>query len=249
MELQEIIDRYAEAFAHVDNHPQQFIPINPGTGLPWATALKPLGETKAVTAVDAAWDHLHPGELEAGARTNVPYPAVRGAKCDHVFSTAAGGDEPEWGIEVKKIEFVGRNGKKNDYGVGKVLSPYYKDRGMLHDALRLREHGFTQRIAVIGYAFTYDQASCDEALRRYPEANGVVDSMREVVRSNGVAIGPRQLIDFADAILGVRGYLRGPRVQADFAAWGSVTGGLGTVWGWEIRRPWLEADYDERHPW
>ena len=34
---------------------------------------------------------------------------------------------------------------------------------MLHDAVRLREYGFTRRIAVVAYSFDYDQATLQRA--------------------------------------------------------------------------------------
>lgn len=202
-------------------------------------------------AIDAMWDLLHPSELltPANARIGIKYPGIPRAKCDHVFSADARDDHYEWGIEVKKIEFVGNNGKRNDYGVGKMLSPYLKDRGLLHDAARLQRYGFSRRVAVIGYAFNYDQDWMDRATRDHPDQADVIREVSKVIRSNGGTLQARPLIEFTDAILGLRGYLRGPRVQAEFDAPRSPTGGSGVVFGWEIRRPWLESDYDERHPW
>ena len=203
-------------------------------------------------AIDAMWGLLHPDEFRTAAeeRVGVKYPDVPRAKCDHVFSSdLAASDEPEWGIEVKKIEFVGNNGKANDYGVGKMLSPYLKDRGLLHDAARLRQYGFTRRIAVIGYVFNYDVASLADLRRLHPGDDQVISNVEAVLRRNGGTLSSRPLIEFTDAILGLRGYLRGPRREAPFSAFRSPTAGRGIVFGWEISRPWLEPDYDARHPW
>lgn len=250
MELQTIVERYAEAIEHVDAH-TELLRANPRTGEVYHTSFKALAETQAVDGIDAAWDQLHPGELltPADRRIGVKYPRVARAKCDHVFSTDALTPEDEWGIEVKKIEFVGNNGKGNDFGVGKMLSPYLKDRGLLHDTVRLREYGFTRRIAVVGYAFDYDDATVAAARARHPNALEIVENVGEVVRKNGGTLRARPLIEFTDAILGLRGYLRGPRAQARFEAPRHPAGGRGVVFGWEIRRPNLEPDYDPRHPW
>ncbi len=251
MDLQQIVERYARAIEYVDAH-TDIARANPRTGEIYRTSFKALPETEAVAGIDAAWDLLHPGELVSpkDQRTGVKYPGVARAKCDHVFTTVGtAGPGEEWGVEVKKIEFIGNNGNNNDFGVGKMLSPYLKDRGLLHDAARLREHGFTRRVAVIGYTFDYDAATCDEAERLHPKASGTIANMRSVVRKNGGSLRPRQLIEFTDAILGLRGYLRGPRAQAEFLAFRSPTGGHGVVFGWEIRRPQLEPEYDTRHPW
>lgn len=252
MELEQILKRYAEAIEHVDAH-TDVLRANSRTGEVYHTSFKALAETNAVDGIDAAWDHLHPGELltPANRRVGARYPSVARTKCDHTFSTEEGDDKEEWGIEVKKIEFIGNNGKNNDYGVGKMLSPYLKDRGLLHDAVRLREYGFTCRVAVVGYAFNYDADSCNEAeaLHPGPQPLEVINNVREVVRRNGGSLRARPLIEFTDAILGLRGYLRGPRAQRQFTAFRHPAGGHGVVFGWEIRRPQLEADYDPRHPW
>ncbi|MDO7868176.1 hypothetical protein [Nocardioides jiangxiensis] len=251
MELQDIVNRYAEAAEYIDLE-TDVERANPRTGEVYHVSFKSLAETKAVDAIDAMWALLHPGELitPADERVGVKYPKVARAKCDHVFTVDATDDgSAEWGLEVKKIEFIGNNGGANDFGVGKMLSPYLKDRGLLHDAARLRQYGFTKRVGVIGYAFGYDEASCDEALTLHPEAATTIAAMKVVVRRNGGTLYPRPLIEFTDAILGLRGYSKGPRVETAFTAFRSPTGGHGVFFGWEIRRPWLEADYDERHPW
>ena len=70
-----------------------------------------------------------------------------------------------------------------------------------------------------------------------------------VCDANGGSMTIRPLLEFAESILGLRGYLRGSRAQAEFTAWRHPAGGRGLVFGWEIRRPELEPDYDPRHPW
>lgn len=247
MELQQVVERYAEALAEVDRT-SNIANVNRRTGETYRPGIKTMRESQVVQAVDTAWLLSHPGEFlpQSVRRLGVPYTGVPRAQCDHVFSTTPG-SEPEWGVEVKHIAFVGNNGKNNDYGVGKVLSPYLKDRGLLHDALRLRDHGFTRRCAVLGYAFNYNTQTCQEALRRHPDAADVVHNIEQVL-SDG-ALHVRTLVEFADAIMGLRGLLRGPRAQADFTAWRHPAGGHGTVWAWEVRRPQLEPDFDPRHPW
>jgi hypothetical protein len=127
-----------------------------------------MDEEPAVDAIDAAWEHLHPGERQVH-RMKIRYPDKRVSSrtaLDHVFTTdGVGLAEDEWGIEIKRLQFVGNNGKRNDFGIRKVLSPYLKDRSMLHDALRLREYGFTRRIAVVGYAFDYTKHNLEEAAK------------------------------------------------------------------------------------
>lgn len=250
MELPQIVERYAEAIQHVDA--ANMDPgVNPRTGGAYLPGFKSLNEGPAVAAIDEAWETLHPGERQTH-RTAVSYPGVPYAACDHVITTD-GPDQAddEWGIEVKRLQMVGDNGKRNDFFVTKVLSPYLKDRGLLHDAARLREHGFTRRIAVIGYSFTYGPGWVQESEKRHeePASRAVIAQVAEVIEQNGGALQIQPLIEFADAILVLRGFTTGPRAQATFEAWRHPAGGPGVVFGWEIRRPHLEEDYDPRHPW
>ena len=250
MDLQEIVERYARAIEHVDANIETS-GVNTRTGVIYRPGFKTLNEEPAVDALDDAWEHLYPGERTHRAM-KIRYPDLPAtAKVDHVISTDGLLDgEHEWGIEVKRLQFVGDNGKGNDYATAKVLSPYLKDRGMLHDALRLREYGFTRRIAVVGYSFDYDAASLAKArdLHTSTEAQHTLDQIAAVIRNNG-PLRTRPLMEFADAILGLRGFTTGPRAQADFEAWRHPAGGRGVVFGWEIRRPKREPDYDPRHPW
>lgn len=251
MELQQIVERYAEAIQHVDATIAES-GANTRTGVIYQLGFKSLNEEPAVDAIDDAWEHLHPGERQVHMM-KVRYPDLPAtAKVDHVISTDGIQPEDEWGIEVKRLQFAGDNGKRNDYATTKMLSPYLKDRGLLHDALRLREYGFTRRVAVIGYSFDYDEATWLEAMTRHKdnsEATSVLAEIAKVLEVNGGHMRTRPLIEFADAIMGLRGLTTGPRAEANFEAWRHPAGGRGVVFGWEVRRPQLEPDYDPRHPW
>jgi hypothetical protein len=255
MELQTIVERYAEAIEHVDLNIATR-GVNTRTGRIYRPGFKSLNEEPAVDAVDDAWEQLHPGE-RAVHMMKVRYPELPAtAKIDHVITSDSDelqmAEQDEWGIEVKRLQFVGDNGKANDYATSKVLSPYLKDRGVLHDALRLRYYGFTKRVAVIAYSFDYDSDTMTRARaihRHSAEAMHVLDNVEEVLRKNGGHLRTRPLIEFADAIMGLRGLSSGPRAQAAFQAWKHPAGGRGVVFGWEVRRPELEPDWDPRHPW
>lgn len=249
MELQEVVDRYARAIEHVDATIAQ-TGANTRTGVVYMPGFKSLNEEPAIDAIDDAWEHLHPKERQVH-RVKVNYPSLPAtAKIDHVITTDGLGPDDEWGLEIKRLQFAGDNGKRNDYATAKMLSPYLKDRGLLHDALRLREYGFTRRIAVIGYGFDYDAGSVAHALALHPTPQAVA-TVREIeknIRSNGPLYN-RPLIEFADAILRMRGWTVGPRAEASFDAWQHPAGGKGLVFGWEIRRPLHDPDYDPRNPW
>ncbi|WP_139316067.1 hypothetical protein [Cellulosimicrobium sp. CUA-896] len=250
MELQQIVERYAEAIEYVDATIAAS-GANTRTGVIYQVGFKSLNEEPAVDAIDDAWEQLHPGERKVH-RMKVRYPDLPAtAKVDHVITTDGDPGDDEWGIEVKRLQFVGDNGKRNDYATTKVLSPYLKDRGMLHDALRLREYGFTRRVAVVAYSFDYDSITLEQAAAEHTsrESVAVLSEIANVLDVNGGHMRTRPLMEFADAIMGLRGLINGPRAQAEFEAWRHPAGGKGVVFGWEIRRPQLEPDYDPRHPW
>lgn len=250
VELREIVERYAEAIPRVDNG-LTTSGVNPRTQMPYRVGFKTLNEAPAVEAIDREWEAQRPGERSQRS-TNVPYPTLSRIHIDHVITTAgSSASVPEWGIEVKRLQHVGDNGRVNDYTTSKILSPYLKDRGLIHDALRLREHGFTRRVAVLGYSFDYDEASLQAARKAHssPDAAEVINEVGKVVHRNGGTLHTRPLIEFVDAIMSLRGLIVGPRAEARFEAWRHPAGGRGLVFGWEIRRPQLEPDYDPRHPW
>lgn len=242
MDLQTIVERYAEVFEYIDPTAH-----NPN----YQPGMQALTETQLLSLVDGAWDSLYPQERLCHA-TEVRYPTLQATtKLDHAFSTDSLVLEGlEWGVEVKRLQFAGNNGGQNDHQVAKVLSPYLKDRGLLHDALRLQQHGFTRRIAVVAYGFNYDDDSLAHAanLHTSPPAAATVARLRDLVRRNG-PLHYRPLVEFADAIIRLRGWTKGPRAEAEFQAWRHPAGGKGVVFGWEIRRPHLEPDFDARHPW
>jgi hypothetical protein len=259
VELQHIVTRYAEALAHVDATTTVVGTWRNAGKIPYQPGIQPMVEEVVVPLIDKAWEDLNPGE-RAIHSTELPYPTTEvpaTTQLDHVFSSdefvaANGGliDEHEWGIEVKRLQFVGDNGKNGDHEVAKILSPYLKDRGMLHDALRLLKYGFTERVAVVGYAFDYNVQTLAHArtLHTNDLAKETIKNIAKLVASNGPLYN-RPLVEFADSILRLRGWTIGPRAEAEFEAWKHPAGGTGIVFGWEIRRPHLEPDYDPRHPW
>ena len=249
MELQQIVDRYAEAIEAIDVDPT--IIAKPRPKLTYPASLKAMTEPEVVRHVDVVWARLHPGEyLDAHVpRIGVKYPTLPRTTCDHVFTTDSIQELPEWAVEVKHPALIGSNGKRNDFTTAKMLSPFLKDRSLLHDVARLRAYPLARRHAVIGYSFIYDESTCDEAALRHPTEVDVIDEIRNVCELNGGALDIRPLLDFAEAIIGMRGMLAEPRSQAGFEAWEHPAGGRGVVFGFEVRRPELQPGYDSRHPW
>jgi hypothetical protein len=251
MELKAIIARYALALESIDAIADAGV-ANPRTGVIYQPGVKSLSEPQAVAAVDAWWGENHPNDFSnpASSRLGVRYPSMETAtRCDHVFTTHAQETDPEWAIEWKRAQLVGDNGKRNDYLTSKVLSPFLKDRSILHDVLRLRTYPLARKHAVVGYGFNYSMETCEEARSRFPNETERIANIEEVCRGNGGELALKPLLDFAESILYVRGLVPGPRSEAAFEAWAHPCGGRGIVFGWEVRRPELEEGFDPRHPW
>lgn len=256
MELQHILDRYAEAVTIIDG--MSIEPdTNPRTSEVYLPGFRSMSEAAASKYLLQVWESRHPEELTRHS-PEFPYTQLseqtgQRATLDHAFSgSSAHGDRYEWGIEIKRIQLAGDNGRANDFATAKVLSPYLRDRGMLHDALRLRAYGPSERLAVVGYGFEYDESTVNDARHRFAEEGTrerqVIESIADEVRRNGArTLTP--LIEMADSILRMRGLTQGPRAQASVEAWRHPAGGRCVLFGWEIRRLDASSPYDLKHPW
>jgi hypothetical protein len=166
------------------------------------------------------------------------YPDDLNKSCDLVLS---GFDwhsqsEWEWAIEIKRIQFIGDNGNNNDYGVGKLLSPYRKDRSLANDIIKLQQSPIAKKKAVIAYVFNYSFETCDIAEKLHPSETKVTDALREVCKLNDPTSG---IIDSKDLIEVVEFSLKQwgvnlNSVVKNFEAWTSPTGGRGVLFGWEV---------------
>jgi hypothetical protein len=249
MELQHVLSRYAEGLSALDEHMDSGR-ANPRTGEIYLPGVKSQLEATMVDALDEWWANHYPNELFglAKSRVGIPYPNLARTKCDHVINTDRG-EEPEWAIEVKNIALVGNNGKRNDFAVSKILSPFLKDRSLLHDVVRLRTYSLARRHAVIGYSFGYSFETCEKALGLHPNRVSEIENIREVCRTNGGELSIEPLLEFADGIMRVRGLITGAMAVEKFEGWRHPCGGRGLVFGWEVRRPELNSNFDPRHPW
>lgn len=175
----------------------------------------------------------------------VPYPDLPGSKCDLVFSTDGDWTNPEWAVEVKRIQLVGDNGNNNDYGLAKMLSPYLKDRSLIHDIRRLRRFPFARRHAVVGYVFSYDFGLVFESENHHPGATEVLANLYKVLRVNDRANGTldgAELVAAANSIFVSQGIVKGPVITQEFEGlWRHPCGGNGLVFGWEVEPEDLAA--------
>ena len=239
MELAQILDRFIEGLLFVDRN-TDFVGANRRTGEVYLPGVKTMNEPKFVEELLDWWRIHHADDFRPANASDreVPYVGLSRASCDLVFSTDGSPlSSPEWSIEVKHIALVGNNGKNNDYGVQKILSPYLKDRSLIHDIERLGTHGKGKRKAAIGYCFDYNFDTCAEALRVHPQHSAIIHEIREVCRKNDSTNGSLSvipMIEFADEIFQRRNLVK-PVITKSFAdAWRHPCGGHGYVWGWEL---------------
>lgn len=250
MQLRDIVGRIAEGLLAVDSRTTT---ITVGRqkkdratnkmmpGITFLPGVKTMNERQFVAELVDWWKITHPKDFlpSQAIRTEEPYPNLPVSnKCDIILSSDNSPlTSPEWAIEIKHISFCGDNGKKNDHGVQKMLSPYHKDRALIHDIKRISGSALGSRKAVIGYCFDYSFASCNEAIKRHPRESARIDELRETCKVNDpingeLNVGP--LVDFADAIFQKEGVVKGHHREVFQGAWRHPCGGDGTIFGWEV---------------
>lgn len=249
MDLQNVVDRYAGLLTKIDqgDFPNR---ANARTGEIYLPGVKSLDEASLVAYVKNAWasDFADDFKPKGANLINVKYPNISRAKCDHVITTD-GRDDYEWALEIKNIALVGNNGKRNDFAVGKVLSPFLKDRSLLHDVLRLRQDPIGRKLAVIGITFNYTEESCKKSMELHPAYSDTIKNIDDVRKTNGGWLSVEPLTNFADGIMRVRNLVIGPLCTSRFEAWRHPAGGEGLVFAWEVHAPQRSDKWDSRHPW
>jgi hypothetical protein len=239
MELTDILARFSEGLLFVDRNTTH-VSKNARTGETYLPGVKTMSERKFVEELVAWWRSTYAKDFNPNSAidTEVPYPNIPRANCDLVLSSDGSAlENPEWSIEVKHIALVGNNGKNNDFGVAKILSPYLKDRSLVHDIYRLRDSGIGKRQAVIGYCFSYDLDSCTEALARHPGHKEYIENILDVCNKNdpiGQQYSVVPMIEFAHDIFSERSLVSKLELLAFSDAWRHPCGGKGHVFGWEV---------------
>lgn len=240
MDLQQIVDRFAEGIAQVDlgiqNQKHNFL-----RGKSYSSGVKTLGERDLVEEVSNWWIRTYPSEFSSSSSyalaREVKYTSIPYAKCDLVFSSDGSSmDLPEWAIEVKHISFIGNNGKNNDFNVQKMLSPYLKDRSLIHDIKRLGEAPMGRNQAVLGYCFEYSHDSVQLGRSLFSDNADleVLDNIEKVLKVNKAPLEIEPIARFANQIF-VQEKLAEPIVTSKFnGAWTHPAGGAGTVFAWKI---------------
>jgi hypothetical protein len=239
LNLQEIILKFSEGLVYVDSHTET-VTLNSRTKEPYLVGLKTMHEVSVVNELMAWWKQKYPSDFTVldNVKVSFPYPNSKKDFCDLVFSSDdESSSKPEWAIEVKHISFLGDNGKNNDYNVQKMLSPYLKDRSLIHDIHKLKSNPIARKQAVIGYCFNYDFSVCDEALLKHPEHATRINEMRKVCKKNNDLTGElnvSEVVDFANQIFTTHNLARNLK-QIEFkGAWRHPCGGNGTIFAWEV---------------
>ncbi len=163
MELKEIVERIAELIPVIDstttiqNH-------NRRNKRPYVKGVATLFEPQFTRELVRCWQSEYPSDLQH-IQDEYSYPDGR-ETCDIVLSDAnhsTSSEDFEWAIELKYLRLVGNNGNNNDYVMQKAISPFLKDRSLVHDIEKLKKASFATRRAVIFYGFDYDGNSGSHA--------------------------------------------------------------------------------------
>ena len=239
MDLSHIVNRFSEGLVYVDEHTQT-ITTNPRTKVDYLKGVKTMREVSTVKEVLDWWKQKYPKDFNdlGNVKNSFPYPNTKKAACDIVFSSDGQTlKNPEWAIEVKHIALVGNNGKNNDYGVPKILSPYLKDRSLIHDIQRMQQYPIGKKQAVIGYCFEYSFETCEEAKSRHSQYEEYINNVRLVCKNNGAPNGELSVLpmaEFANEIFVSKSLVKPMAIREFKNAWRHPCGGSGHIFGWEI---------------
>ena len=187
------------------------------------------------------WCQSYPGDFLSIPSISHSYPSAPRNKCDLVFSSngySSSVFQHEWAIEFKRIQLVGDNGKNNDFGIPKLISPYLKDRSIFHDVHRLHYSSFTKSKGVILYAFDYDFQIINARRSLFPSEKATLDNLYNVCTTVDAINGTYNiipLVQISDFYLKHKGHLLSPSYTSTFQnANRHPTGGEGRVVGWEV---------------
>ena len=163
MELEKIVERIALLIPKIDST-CNIQNSNRRNKRPYVKGVATLFEHQFTSEVVKYWSSEYPTEL-SHISDEQPYPGSR-ETCDLVL-TDSSEEIPfgyfEWAIEIKYLRLVGNNGNNNDYVMQKAISPFLKDRSLVHDIEKLKNATFGRRKAIIFYGFDYDNTSVEHA--------------------------------------------------------------------------------------
>ena len=238
MDLKHILNRFSEGLLYVDEH--STIENSSRNGIKYLPGLTTIYEPQCADELMKWWVNKYPEDFYSPYEVyvNHSYPDHPGNKCDILFtSDASNSGKPEWAIELKKIAFLGDNGKNNDYGPSKLISPFLKDRSVAHDVVKLKEADISRKKAVIGYGFNYSEETLKIALDKHPKYSDRIKTALKIVTAGGTLNNKLELaplLEIADFIVSKLGFVK-PLITLDFVgAWRHPLGGNGTIFAWEL---------------
>lgn len=239
MELSHILKRITEGLIYVDKNAEIY--NRSRNGIKYLPGLTTIYEPQCAKELMDWWVAKYPDDFKSikDVYVNYPYPIHTANKCDIVFTAdKINAEKPEWAIELKKIAFLGDNGKNNDYGPSKLISPFLKDRSVAHDVVKLREADISRKKAVIGYGFNYSEESLNIALEKHPKHSEIIKTAIRIVKSGGTLDNKLELaplLEIADFIVSKLDYVK-PLVTIPFSgAWRHPMGGDGVIFAWEFK--------------
>jgi len=166
----------------------------------------------------------------------LPVGSKRLPQCDAVLQVSEAGRKSSWAMQFKRIQFLGDNGKNNDYGFQKLLSPYLKDRSLLHDCESLRRSGLGDRQFVVGYSFRHSMRLLGTARSLHPNHTERIRNAEEVcLRELSHELNPELGVSMVDGFLQRTGLVLEHASAAFEGAWRHPCGGSGLVFGWELK--------------
>jgi hypothetical protein len=243
--VETIASRFIEALKEVDR--TTTTTTYSRKGFAYLPGVHSMNEQSTVSEVVEYWKKKYPNDFHPNCVCHVEYeyPESKAKKADIVFEVtndptlfSGPNDTTKWAIEVKRFQFVGDNGKNNDFGVAKMFSPYLKDRSLAHDAERLAESSVSDRKVVMVYGFEYDRRTIAEAKRLHPQHIDRIREVETVCRKNN---STNPSIDFDLLIKRVKPNLEEVVKVVDFAdkqetgLWRHPCGGRTRVLAWEIQ--------------
>lgn len=186
MELEQIVKRIADLIPLIDNS-TNIQNHNRRNKRPYLKGVATLFEPQFTKELIRCWNEYYVEDL-SHIHDEHPYPGSK-ETCDFVL-TSKGFDvkfgEFEWAIEIKYLRLVGNNGNNNDYVLQKSISPFLKDRSLVHDIEKLKNATFGKRKAVIFYGFDYNEKSVENAKiisNKITESLGISDHYVELPSS------------------------------------------------------------------
>ena len=192
MELEKIVERIALLVPKIDSK-SDIQNRNRRNKRPYVKGVATLFEPQFTKEVVKYWPLEYPEEL-SHISDEQPYPDGR-ETCDLVLTNLEKNipfGQFEWAIEIKYLRLVGNNGNNNDYVMQKAISPFLKDRSLVHDIEKLKKATFGKRKAIIFYGFDYDETSVEHA-------EMICERIRESIPEDDYYVeAPEQLDKFLD---------------------------------------------------